>query len=78
MKNIFKTHYADLDLNNKINLLGDYLFLTNQTLLFITTEQVNMSFQDIIYNVHNQWQVGYSGTTSIDLNQYYSKRQNKQ
>jgi hypothetical protein len=31
-----------------------------------------MSFQDIIYNNYQQWQVGYSGTTSLELNKYVS------
>jgi len=29
-----------------------------------------MSFQDIIYNNYQQWQVGYTGTISLTLNNY--------
>ena len=37
------------------------------------SEQYNVSFQDIIYNNYNQWQVGYTGTTNLKLNDYNSE-----
>ena len=50
--------------------LNKYLFFVNEQILKTTESQINMSFQDIIYNNYSQWQVGYSGTTSINLNNY--------
>ena len=54
----------------KIHVLKNYLYYVNQKKINITDQQMNISFQDIIYNKYNQWQVGYSGTTSIELNNY--------
>ena len=54
----------------KLEILRKYLLYVNQTKLKITKTQLNMSFQDIIYNNYEQWQVGYTGTTSMDLNKY--------
>ena len=48
------------------------LSLVNKSKLNITIEQKNMSFQDIIYNNYKeQWQVGYTGTASLKLNDYF-------
>ena len=44
-----------------------YLYEINKNYLLITIKQLNMSFQDIIYSTYNQWQVGYTGTASLDL-----------
>ena len=53
-----------------IDLIKEYLFIVNKEKMKITTKQQNLSFQDIIYNNHNQWQVGYTGTASLTLNTY--------
>jgi hypothetical protein len=62
------------EIKNKI--LIKYLFTVNYNEITITTEQYNMSFQDIIYNKYDQWQVGYTGTASIGLNTYKSHERN--
>jgi hypothetical protein len=52
------------------NILKQYLYAVNQKKIEFTTEQLNMSFIDIIYNNHEQWQVGYTGTAYLKLNDY--------
>ena len=74
---------SDMDFNKKLiklseinkitnfhQVLEQFLFNTNKTKLNITKSQYNMSFQDIIYNNYNQWQVGYSGTVNLGLVNY--------
>jgi hypothetical protein len=67
---IFNETYKLNDNNKNKEILKKYLFIINQKKLNVASIQVNMSFQDIIYNVYNQWQVGYSGTTTLKLNDY--------
>jgi len=62
------------EIKNKI--LIKYLFTVNYNEITITTEQYNMSFQDIIYNKYDQWQVGYTGTASLKLNTYNDDERN--
>ena len=66
--------YREIDSNIKLknDILVMYLYNVNQAEINITTDQYNMSFQDIIYNNYNQWQVGYTGTASLELNTYDS------
>ena len=73
VRNIFKARYKNIDDTTKKRLLVKYLWFVNHSKLQITKSQINMSFQDIIYNRYNQWQVGYTGTTSLSLNTYDSK-----
>jgi hypothetical protein len=55
---------------NKI-ILKEYLYWVNIDIMKYSTLQYNASFQDIIYNNHNQWQVGYTGTAYLELNDYF-------
>jgi len=73
IKGIFTTLYNDASINIKYknNILKNYLYYVNKTKISVTKSQINMSFQDIIYNNYpNQWQIGYTGTTSLTLNKY--------
>ena len=71
IKDIFKNYiYKDISENIKNKILVKYLYNVNTHEINITTDQYNMSFQDIIYNNYNQWQVGYTGTASLRLNNY--------
>jgi hypothetical protein len=67
---LFKKIYDNSSQIQKINILKKYLYTVNKSKINITSEQRNMSFQDIIYNNYEQWQVGYTGTTSLKLNDY--------
>jgi hypothetical protein len=73
IKKIFIDMYLNTPYKTHIELLVSYLYFINLTKLKITNEQINMSFQDIIFNNYGQWQVGYSGTTTIKLNNYLSE-----
>jgi hypothetical protein len=55
---------------NKIILI-EYLCMVNDNNIKYSNSQYNVSFQDIIYNNYNQWQVGYTGTASLELNNYF-------
>ena len=69
IKELFEEIYStNPEIKNII--LKKYLYEVNKYELEITKEQVNMSFQDIIYNKYNQIQIGYTGTTSLSLNKY--------
>ena len=70
IEKLFEKIYLKIDFNKKCEILKKYLYEVNKTKINITTEQRNMSFQDIIYNNYNQWQVGYTGTASLELNNY--------
>jgi ribosomal protein L22 len=61
-------HKKDINLTNKI--LKKYLYNVNKKKIKYAEKQLNMSFIDIIYNNHNQWQVGYTGTAYLKLNKY--------
>ena len=69
--NILKAIY-ETPITNEIKnrILIYYLYNVNNNQISITTQQFNMSFQDIIYNNYEQWQVGYTGTASLKLNDY--------
>lgn len=53
-----------------IDILRKYLYNVNISILKVTSKQANMSFQDIIYNNYNQRQVGYTGTTYLQMIDY--------
>ena len=67
---IFTEIYAENTEEYRFTLIKKYIFEANKNKFEITTKQINMSFQDIIYNVYEQMQVGYTGTTSLELNKY--------
>ena len=63
-----ETDFSPNECNNiKNDVLKFYLYKINQDILYVSSKQFNMSFQDIIYNKYNQWQVGYTGTASLKL-----------
>ena len=72
IKKILYQFYLLKETSNELkdNFLKDYLWNINKDKLKETQTQVNLSFQDIIYNSYEQWQVGYTGTISMDLNKY--------
>ena len=70
IKKEFEKIYSKNDNGINKEILLIYLYEVNKNKINITTSQVNMSFQDIIYNNYLQWQVGYTGTTSLELNKY--------
>jgi hypothetical protein len=72
IKEGFKRIYSENKRDIKKEILLIYLYEVNKNKINITTKQVNISFQDIIYNNYLQWQVGYTGTTSLELNKYQS------
>ena len=74
--NKFKEIYNKNNINNNKKILQKYLYYVNKEYISISKNQVNMSFQDIIYNNYNQWQVGYTGTASLTLNDYQSSEKN--
>ena len=59
-----------LDTDAVKKVIKQYLFSVNIDELKYTSKQLNISFQDIIYNKYDQWQVGYTGTVSLNLNKY--------
>ena len=65
--NIYFYENNQINIYDKYDLLFDYLKCTNINELVYTSTQYNLSFQDIIHNVHNQLQVGYTGTTHFKL-----------
>ena len=70
IKRLFTTIYEQATENDKKRILISYLFNINHQILQYTSKQYNLSFQDIIYNNYNQWQVGYTGTVNMTLNTY--------
>jgi hypothetical protein len=70
LKDIFKIIYDDCTPFIKLMIVFVYLYKININYLKNTTKQLNLSFQDIIYNTYNQWQVGYTGTAYLKLNKY--------
>jgi len=69
MDAIFKTDTFKLF---QLNILKKFLYVANEHKLYYAVEQYNVSFQDVIYNVYNQWQVGYTGTMHLNLNTYFT------
>jgi hypothetical protein len=54
-----------------IHLFKKILYISNKSGLVFATEQYNVSFQDIIYNVYDdQWKVGYTGTIYLNPDIY--------
>ena len=72
IENILESIYTITTIEIKNKILVKYLYSVNSTEITITRRQYNMSFQDIIYNNYHQWQVGYTGTASLNLNCYKS------
>ena len=68
IENILESIYTITTIDIKNKILVKYLYSVNSTEITITTRQYNMSFQDIIYNKYQQWQVGNTGTASITFN----------
>ena len=48
--------------------LEEFLYCANVNKIKIAEKHYNLSFQDLLLNTHNQWQVGYTGTTNIIMN----------
>jgi hypothetical protein len=74
---LIKEYFREFYTFNKIDLnkiiLKQYLLLVNDDNIKYSQSQHNVSFQDIIYNNYQQWQVGYTGTASLELNDYFNK-----
>jgi len=62
--------YIYIDDGMKINLLLKYLYNVNKNKIDYVETQLNISFQDLIYNNYSQWQVGYTGTAYLELFNY--------
>ena len=73
VKETFDIIYTDRKYNGiHKDIIKKFLYIVNQSKLYFALEQYNVSFQDVIYNVYpDQWQVGYTGTTYLNLNRYY-------
>jgi hypothetical protein len=57
-----------------IDFLKKILYISNKSGLVFATEQYNVSFQDIIYNVYpDQWKVGYTGTVYLNPDIYFEE-----
>jgi len=70
IKNSLDKLYTN-NLETYIHLFKKILYISNKSGLVFATEQYNVSFQDIIYNVYDQqWKVGYSGTIYLNPNIY--------
>ena len=66
----FKKLYSNLDIY--LPILKKYLYIVNKPDLVFATEQYNLSFQDIIYNVYpEQWKIGYTGTIYLNPDIYF-------
>ena len=72
IKLYFNDYYKSTNIQKNKEILKLYLFEINNDNISYSTEQYNVSFQDIIYNNYKQWQVGYTGTASLTLNKYES------
>ena len=72
IKTTFDKLYSNLDIY--IPVLKKILYIINKPGLVFATEQYNVSFQDIIYNVYeNQWKVGYTGTIYLNPDIYFQE-----
>ena len=70
LDDIVKSYQTIQDEESKKILIYNLIYNLNRKKLNISTKQLNISFQDIIYNTHNQWQIGYTGTAYLSLNDY--------
>lgn len=72
IKKLFTVLYSDVKTTSKIKekILLKYLYEVNKKYIKNTSKQINISFQDIIYNNYQQLQVGYTGTIYMNLNNY--------
>lgn len=75
VKLYFDNYYKSSTIQKNKEILKLYLFEINNDNISYSTEQYNVSFQDIIYNNYKQWQVGYTGTASLTLNKYESSEE---
>jgi hypothetical protein len=67
----FEKLYRNLEIY--VPLLKKYLYVINKEGLVFATEQYNVSFQDIIYNVYpEQWKIGYTGTIYLNPDIYFT------
>ena len=73
IKELFNKFYISANNEIKNKILLKYLFEVNKNYIKNTQKQINLSFQDIIYNNYNQLQVGYTGTIYMNLNKYDEK-----
>jgi hypothetical protein len=70
IKITFEKLYSELEVY--VPILKKILYIINKSGLVYATEQYNVSFQDIIYNVYpNQWKVGYTGTIYLNPDIYF-------
>jgi Fe-S cluster assembly scaffold protein SufB len=72
IKEYIKNIYIKKSDEQKKEIIIKYLYEINIEKLKLTTSQINLSFQDIIYNTYKQFQVGYTGTIYMNLNSYDS------
>ena len=70
LKNIFKEIYDKNNIKINIRILLIYLYNVNKEQINYVKTQLNISFQDLIYNTNEQWQVGYTGTAYLELFNY--------
>jgi len=72
IKSTFEKLYSNLEIF--LPILKKILYVINKKGLLFATEQYNVSFQDIIYNVYpNQWKVGYTGTIYLNPDIYFKE-----
>jgi hypothetical protein len=69
-KNIIEEIYKENNIIKNKKILLTYLYNINCDIINYAKTQLNISFQDLIYNNNNQWQVGYTGTTYLELFDY--------
>jgi hypothetical protein len=69
LKTIFEKLCEIIDQLDMNELIIVFLHKINNE-INVAEKQINISFQDIIYNNYNQWMVGYTGTADIKLNRY--------
>jgi hypothetical protein len=67
---IQKKHNLIANKKIKQNITLKFLYEINKEKIKNTIVQINLSFQDIIYNTYDQLQIGYTGTTYLNLNTY--------
>jgi hypothetical protein len=67
--NIYKINNNSFIDNIKNQILKIYLYEINKEKIKYAEKQLNISFIDIIYNNYEQWQVGYTGTAYLKLNE---------
>jgi hypothetical protein len=73
VKETLHTIYSNISYTHLYpTIIKKFLYVVNQSKLYYALEQYNVSFQDVIYNVYEQWQVGYTGTIYLNLNKYFA------